>query len=230
MKALDRLRYDLTFCRAMRRRNAQLRIVAATIITMIVIILLTSNIYPIDHQCAWQFPNIVSCLLSARETLSAGLIGTGGAVFAGWLAYSAAKESSDRALAEALAAKRAALVEQVNNYATDIDMLRLARGYLENFANKFPPTTQGAPSAGLASALRQVHAQALDVVSSSAIRIRHTNLDCHDPIRNARRENRKYASSAAGDKRGHDLERTNFRNDCRNTELGCANSIRHSDP
>jgi hypothetical protein len=26
----------------------------------------------------------VSCLLSARETLSAGLIGTGGAVFAGW--------------------------------------------------------------------------------------------------------------------------------------------------
>lgn len=86
------------------------------------------------------------------------------------MAYSAAKESSDRALAEALAAKRAALVEQVNNYATDIDMLRLARGYLENFANKFPPTTQGAPSAGLASALRQVHAQALDVVSSSAIR------------------------------------------------------------
>jgi hypothetical protein len=46
----------------------------------------------------------------------------------------------------------------------------LARAYLENFANNFPPTTQGAPSAGFASALRQVHARALDVVSSSAIR------------------------------------------------------------
>jgi hypothetical protein len=151
----------------MRRRNAQLGIVAATIITAIVIILLTSNIYPIDHQCAWQFPKIMSCLLSARETLSAGLIGTGGAVFAGWLAYSAAKEGSDRALAEALAAKRAALVERVTNYGTNIDRLRLARSYL---ANNFPPTTPGTPSVGFASVLREVHARALDVVSSSAIR------------------------------------------------------------
>jgi len=154
----------------MHGRNAQLRIVAATILIAVVGILLVSNIWPIDHQCAWQFPKIVSCLLSARETLSAGLIGTGGAVFAGWLAYSAAKESSDRALAEALAAKRAALEEQVNKYATDIDRLRLARGYLEDFANHFPPATQGSPSRAFVSVLRQVHAQALDVVSSSAIR------------------------------------------------------------
>jgi hypothetical protein len=110
----------------MRRRNAQLGIVAVTITAMIVIILLSSNIEPIDHQCAWQFPKILSCLLSARETLSAGLIGTGGAVFAGWLAYSAAIESSDRALAEAFATKRAALEEQFNNYTTEIDRLRFA--------------------------------------------------------------------------------------------------------
>jgi hypothetical protein len=154
----------------MRRRNTQLGIVAATIIVAIVVILLISNVEPVDHQCAWQFPKIISCLLSARETLSSGLIATGGAVFAGWLAYSAAIESSDRALAEARAAKRAALEEQFNNYATDVDRLRLARAYLENLANNFPPTTQGSPSIGFASALRQVHARALDVVSSSAIR------------------------------------------------------------
>lgn len=154
----------------MRRRNTQLGILAATILAAIVVILLISNVEPIDHQCAWQFPKIISCLLSARETLSSGLIATGGAVFAGWLAYSAAKEGSDRALAEALAAKRAALIEQVTNYGTDIDRLRLARSYLENFANNFPPTTQGTPSVGFASVLRQVHARALDVVSSSAIR------------------------------------------------------------
>jgi hypothetical protein len=154
----------------MRGRNAQLRLVAATILIAIVGILLVANIQPVDHRCAWQFPVIMSCLLSARETLSAGLIGTGGAVFAGWLAYSAAQESSARALEEALAAKRAALAERLANYGTEIERLKLARGYLEAFAANFPPTPQGAPSAGFAARLRQCHAQALDFVSSSAVR------------------------------------------------------------
>ena len=147
-----------------------------------------ANVRPVDHQCAWQFPIIMSCLLSARETLSAGLIGTGGAVFAGWLAYSAAQESSARALEEALAAKHAALAERVTNYGTEIERLKLARGYLEAFAANFPPTTQGAPSAGFATILRQCHAQALDFVSSSAVRAPlgyGAQLDCYDPNRNA---------------------------------------------
>jgi hypothetical protein len=154
----------------MRGRNAQLRIVAATILIAVVGILLVANIRPIDHQCAWQFPGIVSCLLSARETLSAGLIGTGGALFAGWLAYSAAQETSARALEEALSAKRTALAEKVARYCDEIDRLKLAKAYLESFAANFRPTIQGSPSAGFAADLRQCHAQALDVVSSSAIR------------------------------------------------------------
>jgi hypothetical protein len=154
----------------MHDRNAQLRIVAATILIVIVVILLMSNVQPVDHQCAWQFPKIASCLLSARETLSAGLIGAGGAVFAGWLAYSAAQEASGRALDEARAAKRATLTEQVTSYGADIDRLRLATAYLQTFANNFPPTTQGGSSVGFTQVLRQCHAQALDFVSSSATR------------------------------------------------------------
>lgn len=100
----------------MKGRNRQLAIVAVTAVGAVVVILLTANLRPIDHQCAWQFPKIVSCLLSARETLSAGLIGAAGAVFAGWLAYSAAQEASAHALEEARAAKRAGLVERVNTY------------------------------------------------------------------------------------------------------------------
>jgi hypothetical protein len=154
----------------MHGRNAQLRIVAATILTAIVGILLVSNIWPIDHQCPWQFPKIASCLLSARETLSAGLIGTGGAVFAGWLAYSAAQESSARALAEVQEAKHARLVEQVSVFSDEIDRLKLARSYLESFAANFPPTDSGASHAGFVSKLRECHAQGLDFLSSSAVR------------------------------------------------------------
>jgi hypothetical protein len=76
----------------MKDRNAQLSLVAAIAIAAIVGLLLLANASPVNNACPWQFPKIASCLLSARETLAAGLIGAGGAVFAGWLAYSAARE------------------------------------------------------------------------------------------------------------------------------------------
>ncbi len=154
----------------MRRRYCQLVVVAITVVAVIFAILVAANIEAVDHKCAWQFPSIVSCLLSARETLAAGLIGTGGAIFAGWLAYSAAQESAAQALKEALAAKRAVLSEQVTTYATEIDRLKLAAAYLETYANNFSPTDQGTHSAGFVQTFRRCHAQALDFLSSSAIR------------------------------------------------------------
>lgn len=153
----------------MTRRNKQLLVVAAIIVVAIPVILLIANLSPFDHQCAWQFPKIVSCLLSARETLSAGLIGTGGAVFAGWLAYSAAMEASDRALTEARDAKRQTLEQEVATLSTNIDRLRHAKAYLEKFTENFGPTGPGASSAGFTQALRECHSKALDFVSSSAI-------------------------------------------------------------
>jgi len=152
----------------MRDRRAQLFVVAATLVVSCIGILLVANLNPVDHKCAWQFPSILSCLLSARETLSAGLIGAGGAIFAGWLAYSAAIEASDRALSEARSAKHGALAQQVAALSEDIDRLKLAKAYLETFASNFPSATPG--SSGFAQSLRQCHAKALDFVSSSAIR------------------------------------------------------------
>jgi hypothetical protein len=154
----------------MRDRRAQLLVVAATMVVAFIGILLVANLNPVDHQCAWQFPKIMSCLLSARETLSAGLIATGGAVFAGWLAYSAAIEASDRALSEARSAKHEALTQRVATLSEDIDRLKLAKAYLETFASNFPSTSAGSTANGFAQILRQCHAKALDVVSSSAIR------------------------------------------------------------
>jgi len=44
------------------------------------------------QECIVQFPKIVGCALGSYEGLSAGLIATGGAVIAGWLAWSAARD------------------------------------------------------------------------------------------------------------------------------------------
>jgi uncharacterized integral membrane protein len=77
--------------------------VVGVILLLICGILAVANIRPIhDDQCSWQFPRILSCLSSARETLAAGLIGTGGAIFAAWLAWTAVLEqiaSDERQLA-----------------------------------------------------------------------------------------------------------------------------------
>ncbi len=48
--------------------------------------------------------------------------------------------------------------------------LKLARSYLEAFAANFPPTHSGASHAGFVAGLRQCHVQALDFLSSSAVR------------------------------------------------------------
>jgi hypothetical protein len=73
----------------------------------------------------------LGCLLASHEGLAGGLLGAAGTVFAGWLAYSAAQEAAARALAEARAAKYAALSKQFETYAAEIDRLKLARTYLK---------------------------------------------------------------------------------------------------
>jgi hypothetical protein len=112
----------------------------------------------------------VECLLASHETLAAGLLGAAGTVFAGWLAYSAAQEATARALAMARDAKRAALAEQISSHAENIDRLKVARGYLNTFADHFPSTDSGAPRIGFVATLRNCHAKALDFLSSTATR------------------------------------------------------------
>jgi hypothetical protein len=112
----------------------------------------------------------VECLFASHETLAAGLLGAAGTIFAGWLAYSAAQQATARALAEARAAKRAALAEQIAVLSSGIDRLKLAKGYLETFTADFPPTHPDASRGGFVSKLRQCHAHARDFLSSTAIR------------------------------------------------------------
>jgi hypothetical protein len=77
----------------MADRRCQLISVACAIFAAIALILIAANIAPFDDRvCPWQFPKFASCILSARETLVAGLVAAGGALFAAWLAWSAVRD------------------------------------------------------------------------------------------------------------------------------------------
>ena len=56
-----------------------------------------------SSHCAAQFPKWLGCILAAREGLAGGLIAAGGAIFAGWLAWTGVRDQvqAERDLATA---------------------------------------------------------------------------------------------------------------------------------
>jgi hypothetical protein len=127
----------------MKLRNACF--VIGIILLIIVGTLAAANIRPIHEQCPWQFPKILSCLLSARETLAAGLIGAGGAIFAAWLAWTAVREqiavdreqiaANKRQIAEGKVAQKRGVVSQLES---NIERLRSAQDDLNDAVKQFP--------------------------------------------------------------------------------------------
>jgi hypothetical protein len=100
--------------------------VACFIIVVIVAVLLIANLAPYDSKsCAWAFPKIFSCLLTLRETLVAGLMAAGGALFAAWLAWTTVTRQLDLESARDEARNKSRETKIKN----DIDRLR--RVYLE---------------------------------------------------------------------------------------------------
>jgi hypothetical protein len=75
----------------------------------IYVVLALANISPPKDHCAWAFPKVLSCLLAARENLSGGLIGAGGALIAAWVAWSAIYEQMTQAEKMALRSENQAL-------------------------------------------------------------------------------------------------------------------------
>ena len=73
-------------------RKTKSLVICAVIAAAILLLMIIANFAPVDRQCPWVFPKILSCLLSARETLFAGLTAAGGALFAAWLAFDAVQE------------------------------------------------------------------------------------------------------------------------------------------
>lgn len=67
----------------------------------------------------------MSCLLSARETLFAGLTAAGGALFAAWLAWSAVRDQTEFEMARDAAAREDRARGQVTRAKMEIEGLRL---------------------------------------------------------------------------------------------------------
>jgi hypothetical protein len=85
-----------------------------------------------------SFLKIFSCLLGARETLAAGLIGAGGAIFAAWLAWTAVREqiAVDRQqIAEGKVGQKRWAVSTIEQA---LQALRAAQGDLRDLVRRFP--------------------------------------------------------------------------------------------
>jgi hypothetical protein len=80
-----------------------------------------------------QWPKWIGCAMAVHETLAAGLVGAGGALFAAWLAYSAVqqqfaqqKEERERLQAEAKEAAVTSLKQVVDAAASTLSVIRVA--------------------------------------------------------------------------------------------------------
>lgn len=107
------------------------------IIVVIVTIMLVANIAPYDRQCAWAFPKIVSCLLSARETLVAGLSAAGGALFAAWAAWSAVRDQIEFEVARDTAARQEAARSRVERAKAELSGMKLWVEHIDTILRGF---------------------------------------------------------------------------------------------
>jgi hypothetical protein len=78
--------------RWLEQTESQGRLIAAGVLTGIVAILSMATAWGPHNPCSLQFPKVIRCALGNYESLSGAPIAAGGALFAGWLAWSAIKE------------------------------------------------------------------------------------------------------------------------------------------
>ena len=76
--------------------------------------------------CSLQFPKIIGCALGTYESLSGGLLAAGGALFAGWLAWSAVKEQVRLERQKMLEAKVDQLQRRAENISAALSATKTA--------------------------------------------------------------------------------------------------------
>lgn len=72
-------------------RSIQGALLCAGIFTAIIGLLAATDAGSAPH-CAAVFPKWLGCILATHEGLAGGLIGSGGAIFAGWLAWTGVRD------------------------------------------------------------------------------------------------------------------------------------------
>jgi hypothetical protein len=107
-------------------------VVAAGVIVGIVAIMAMVVHWGPRHDCALQFPKIVGCALGTYEGLSGGLIAAGGAIFAGWLAWSAARAQIALERTKAFRAELAAFESRLNAAHLELARLQKAQNVMQS--------------------------------------------------------------------------------------------------
>lgn len=103
------------------------------------------------RRCPLQFPKWFGCALANHEGLAGGLIGAGGALFAGWLAWNAA-------LRQIAAGQLPSLFEAQGRTFRQINALSYARDYVSTIVDRFAAIPVEDKSA-LVAELQEIHAE-----------------------------------------------------------------------
>jgi hypothetical protein len=127
----------MVFTEAMPRRKAQTVAIAVVIVGTILLLMLVANIAPLDRQCPWVFPKVLGCLLSARETLFAGLVAAGGALFAAWVAWTAVRDQTEFEMARDAATREDRMRMEVARAKTEMEIITIGVEQLDSFLIEF---------------------------------------------------------------------------------------------
>jgi hypothetical protein len=112
-------------------RRVQGALLCAGILMAIIGLLAAADAGAPAH-CTSQFPKWFGCILAAREGLAGGLIGAGGAIFAGWLAWTGVRDqvqaerdlssAKERGSLKAILIEMNDLLESLNEIWRTIDL------------------------------------------------------------------------------------------------------------
>jgi hypothetical protein len=125
-----------------------------------------------SRRCAqsfWQsqWPRWLGCAMAQHENLAGGLVGAGGGLFAGWLAYSGVQEQLRMARQAALSETRRNLNRAYREAGLQLDALRVVIAQVAAIQTLFPDG-QAPGKADFAEVLRSTEMAAMLRTSSGA--------------------------------------------------------------
>jgi hypothetical protein len=113
----------------------------------------------------------LGCTAAGHETLVAGLIAAGGALFGAWLAFSGLEEQIALARHTEILARQVEFQKRFNDAARDLQTMKSARGFIDAVIEGFPRLEDpGVPKGAFASRLLELRGTGRLQISENAIR------------------------------------------------------------
>jgi hypothetical protein len=105
-------------------RSVQGSLIGAAIVGAVLgLMAITQAWAPQGNACPLQFPKIIGCVLSVHESLAAGLLAAGGALFAAWIAWVAVQRQIDAGRDLARAGEREAYDVLLDDLGEFLDII-----------------------------------------------------------------------------------------------------------